>query len=34
MERRMEGINMPWRKEEDFLHEGTRINECMVSNIG
>ena len=34
MERRTEGIHMPWRKEEDFLHEGTMIDECMVSNIG
>ena len=34
MERRTEGINMQCRKEEDFQHEGTMIDECIVSNIG
>ena len=34
MERRMEGINMQWRGKVDFLHEGTMIDECVVSNIG
>ena len=34
MERRMEGINMQWGGKVDFLHEGTMIGECVVSNIG